>query len=370
MINKILYILFLSFLSFTFGMKAETVSQKQASQIASEFFNAASGQVLAKPNLVYNGRRLTTDRLFTPFYVYNHPAGGFVIISAENKAFPILGYNLVENFNPDHMDKTMEALLRRYATDIEAIRYDSRVPEEAIKAWGDLRGYIASILAAPYDATDPQIEIEEAAETVDNYETTDRLDELSSDLYTPSQWLEQVDAELEKEGNFPLGVIDRGNLVAGVVHGKKGDYYRLFAGEYDSRLMRLFATEFLSYGLVADFGNLPDLDEDPEDVPFMFYESFITETRDNLEGIQRMREEKLNPSEPRLKNIGGGRYVVSLPEKALMSRTYNLSGSLVQQKTYDGNYEASINLEGLPYGFYIVVVNTESGQPYEFKLSR
>ena len=70
---------------------AETVSQKHASKIAETFFNTAYGIHVAAPKFAWNGRQLTTDRLFTPFYIYNHPRGGFVIISAENKAFPVLG---------------------------------------------------------------------------------------------------------------------------------------------------------------------------------------------------------------------------------------------------------------------------------------
>lgn len=118
--------------------KAETVSQKEASRIAEKFFNAAAGQVMAKPKLVYNGKRLTTDRLFSPFYVYNHPKGGFVIIAAENKAMPILGYSLKSNFDPEHVDALQQKLLSEYARDIEYIRYDSRIPFEAIEAWGNI----------------------------------------------------------------------------------------------------------------------------------------------------------------------------------------------------------------------------------------
>ena len=119
-------------------LQAETVSQKEASRIAEKFFNAAAGQVMAKPKLVYNGKRLTTDRLFTPFYVYNHPAGGSVIISAENKAMPILGYSLKSGFSPDHQDAEINKLLSQYAKDIEYIRYDSRIPSDAIAAWTDI----------------------------------------------------------------------------------------------------------------------------------------------------------------------------------------------------------------------------------------
>ncbi len=128
-------------LSIIFGftlLNAETVSQKEASRIAEKFFNAAAGQIMAKPKLVFNGKRFTTNRLFTPFYVYNHPAGGSVIISAENKAMPILGYSLKSNFSPDHIDQDQMKLLSEYARDIEYIRYDSRMPNEAIEAWGDI----------------------------------------------------------------------------------------------------------------------------------------------------------------------------------------------------------------------------------------
>lgn len=128
-------------LSIVFGFTlsdAETVTQKEASRIAEKFFNAAAGQIMAKPKLVFNGKRFTTNRLFTPFYVYNHPAGGSVIISAENKAMPILGYSLKSSFSPDHIDQNQNKLLSDYAHDIEHIRYDSRIPNEAIEAWRDI----------------------------------------------------------------------------------------------------------------------------------------------------------------------------------------------------------------------------------------
>ena len=48
---------------------AETVSRKEANSIAGTFFNAAYGEVTAPPQMVWNGRQLTTDRLFSPIYV-------------------------------------------------------------------------------------------------------------------------------------------------------------------------------------------------------------------------------------------------------------------------------------------------------------
>lgn len=130
----------------TAGAKAETVKWKEASRIAETFFNAAHGQVMATPKLVYNGKRLTTNNLFTPFYVFNHPSGGFVIIAADNKAMPILGYSLKSSFSPDKLSAEKKSMLTDYAREIEYIRYDSRIPVEAIEAWGDISGSIYDAL--------------------------------------------------------------------------------------------------------------------------------------------------------------------------------------------------------------------------------
>ena len=104
----------------TVSAHAETVSQRQAKHIAQQFFNAAYGRVMGEPKLVLQ-------------------AGGLVVISAENKAFPILGYDLNDNFNPDNMTAALKELLRLYALHIEYIRYDSTQPHEAEKAWQNIR---------------------------------------------------------------------------------------------------------------------------------------------------------------------------------------------------------------------------------------
>ena len=74
---------------------AEVVPQKQAMQLAQNFFNTMYGTVTGRPKLVWNGRELTTNRLFTPFYTYNSPKGGYVTISADSKAYPVLSYSRV-----------------------------------------------------------------------------------------------------------------------------------------------------------------------------------------------------------------------------------------------------------------------------------
>lgn len=114
---------------------AETVSQKEAKAMAQKFFNESRNFVTAPVGYVYNGKNLTNQKLFTPFYVFNSPAGGFVVVSAENKAFPILGYSLKLNFDPERMTAMTREILTEFSRDIEMIRYDSRIPSDAMEQW-------------------------------------------------------------------------------------------------------------------------------------------------------------------------------------------------------------------------------------------
>ncbi|MDE5996988.1 MAG: Spi family protease inhibitor, partial [Muribaculaceae bacterium] len=98
---------------------------------------------------VYNGKDLTTQRLFTPFYLFNSPAGGFVVVSAENKAFPILAYSLKETFDKDKMTPMVRSILTDFSRDIEMIRYDSRIPSDAIEQWETYPEVVFDMLKNP-----------------------------------------------------------------------------------------------------------------------------------------------------------------------------------------------------------------------------
>lgn len=114
---------------------AETVGQKEAKAMAQKFFNESKNYVTAPVAYVYNGKDLTNQKLFTPFYVFNSPSGGFVVIAADNKAFPILGYSLSQNFDKEVMTPMVKEILGDFSRDIEMIRYDSRIPTDAMEQW-------------------------------------------------------------------------------------------------------------------------------------------------------------------------------------------------------------------------------------------
>lgn len=366
------YILFLLICLLSISMlNAETISQKEAKRIATQFFNAAYGQVMSDPNYVYNGKRLTTDRLFTPFYVYNHPAGGFVVISAENKAFPILGYSLTENFDPERIGEGTTNLLRLYAKHIENIRYDAHVPHEAISAWQNIPNYIHDILSATYSATDvilPQDEvISELAYTAATFDA----EASSSAFYQPDQWQEIINTELDEKGNIALGIMSDTGIYPAVIHGRQGEYYRLKLDGVNKQLWRLLPTEILSQGEMAVFGNPPKMPiEELEEVPFQFYDNYIRTIRKEYYNNRAAIEDALIVYEPIVRWHGLGHYTVTLPEAVCTMRVYALDGSQLFAEKFRDTNTANINLTSLPSGFYFAVIFGESGMPYDVKLFR
>ena len=130
-------------------LHAETIGQKEAKSMAQKFFNESRNYVTPPVAYVYNGKDLTTQRLFTPFYVFNSPSGGFVVVSAENKAFPILAYSLKGSFEKDKITPMVRSILSDFSRDIEMIRYDSRIPSEAIEQWATYPEVVFDMLKNP-----------------------------------------------------------------------------------------------------------------------------------------------------------------------------------------------------------------------------
>lgn len=351
--------------------RAETVSQREAKAVAEQFFNAAHGRVMASPRYVYNGRRLTTGSYFAPFYVYNHPTGGFVVISAENKAFPILGFSLTDTFSPDHIGDNLRALLTMYARHIENVRYDSDIPYEAIEAWRNLPEYIDATLKARYEATDPRIAPTEAMQELERLLDSDDYAASASATYSPDQWEDLLAAELKVKPDVPLGIVSGEAVFPAVVYGRKGHMYRIMLDGRDNALWRLMPTEILSQGQLAVLGNPPAVAEpEDEDVPFEFYDSFVAAVDAERRAY---RTEIENPGvgyTPAVLWHGSGHFTVTLPEQVLSMRVYSLDGQLVQRNTFRETNVANIELTQNPTGFYFAVFFGASGRPYSVKLFR
>ncbi len=364
------YISITLFLYLALVAGAETVSQREAKRIAVKFFNAAYGQVMAEPRYVYNGKRFTTDRLFSPFYVYNCPAGGFVVISAENKAYPVLGYSLSDTFDPDHVGETTAALLKLYASHIENIRYDSSIPHEAIQAWQNIPEYIHAMLTATDNEEHEAVySIEEAKNML---QLTAEDDAMSvSGLYSPEQWSDLVSEELARRKSVPLGLLSAEGIVPLVIRGHKGDYFRFSLDGGNDQLWRLLPTEIISGGEMAVLDNV-HVSEEPveEEEPFAFFDSFTVETQKEYAADRASIENALVINEPRVSWQGLGHYTVTLPEGVESVRVYSLDGTQVYSEKFRETHVAHLNLSELPTGFYFAVIFGQSGLPFSIKLFR
>lgn len=351
--------------------RAETVSQKEAKALAAKFFNAARGQVMAEPKLVYNGRKLTTGSYFAPFYVYNHPTGGFVIISAENKAFPILAYSLTDTFSPDNMGEKRKAMLSLYAKHIENIRYDSQTPYEAIEAWQNIPVYINDLLRARYSATDPITTPDEAISELIVTAESDNSPASASATYSSDQWTQMITDELMQKKDLPLGIVADDEIMATIVYGHKGDYFRIEMDERDKSLWRLLPTEILSGGQLAVFGNPPVIEETIiEEEPFTFWRNMLRENEEEQRAYRAAIENSIIREEPIVLWHGSGHYTVTLPEQVISMRAYSLDGSMVQRDAFRDTNVANIDLTRNPTGFYFAVFFGISGKAYPVKLFR
>lgn len=363
------------------GAQGERISQKEAAKVAWLFSKAISGKEMDKPQFVYNGKKLTTDHLFTPFYGYNLEDGGFVIISGDNKAMPVLGYSMTGHLDPDHLSDTQLEWLRQYAKEIEMIRYDSRVPDEAIAAWGDIRGYIGSLVSARENVSKVLFSPSETLKRLEDIDESSDASLTESVIYTPQQWQEMVGDELRQRGNVAIGLEkSNGTLLPVLIHGHRGDYYALATDNFVGKkadnvgqwMMRLNATEFITAPALADIGNPIELTypEPTEESGLAWQDSFLAEVRDAEAQRIASIEEVAIPSKPRVRSLGGGHFEIFFPEDIKLAYIYNVGGALIGQQTFRSTSVGHFDLSIQPGGFYLLLVEGESGEAYGLKLYR
>lgn len=293
--------------------RAESVSQKMASRMAQTFFNTMYGESTPAPKLIYNGRELTTNRLFTPFYVYNSPRGAYVMIAADSKAYPVLAYSRSRKFDRGDVKEAARDQFERFAREIELIRYDSRIPESAKWAWEHIPDYFTNVLENPYGSAEYRRLTDEAQESLEE------LDRRNSWIVMPT------------------------------------------AVEFD-----LYHPE-----QYRDY-NLDDVlaDEKIEEVPFQFYEDFIRQIDEEDRARAAAYERILIPDKPILKYHGAGAYTIQLPVEAKLMRIYSVSGEMTRELKFKGSNVMNFDLTGMSSGYYIVLALAYNGDIYAFKVHR
>ena len=84
---------------------------------------------------------ITSQTEFTNFYIFNTD-GGFVIVSSEDIAYPVLGYSDKGNFNPERIGLNTLDWLRGYQHHIQyGIDNGIAATEEISEMWYKLRNF-------------------------------------------------------------------------------------------------------------------------------------------------------------------------------------------------------------------------------------
>ena len=115
------------------------VDRNRAQELGSLFLNTNTSLKVDRPTDLQWATTYHADDGTPAFYVFNH-AQGFVIVSADDCALPILGYSDEGPFNPEDHPVQMEDYLQRFAEQIHyAQEHHLEADAETARQWASLQ---------------------------------------------------------------------------------------------------------------------------------------------------------------------------------------------------------------------------------------
>lgn len=106
----------------TISAIAGNVSVSTAARMAESIFSTTRG---GSVSLVWKGNDNGTRSSEATFYVFNYDRGGFVVISADDRAYPILAYSPTGSFVVENMPAHIKWFFDCYSNEIENVRSSS-----------------------------------------------------------------------------------------------------------------------------------------------------------------------------------------------------------------------------------------------------
>lgn len=131
-----------------FCSKGNPIDPIQAKTVAQNFFSTIAPQSRGIQPMLVHQATFTTDASLqnrnseeiTCFYVMNMGDEGFVIVSADDCAKPVLGYSTEGAFNPDMIPAGLNDLLEGYRNEIgTAVSHNHQATEEVAAEWESVR---------------------------------------------------------------------------------------------------------------------------------------------------------------------------------------------------------------------------------------
>ena len=131
---------FLLMLGIAFTAFADNVSQSRAESVAKAFFSSSATRAFgAKLEMVWDGTDGLTRAGEAPaFYVFNREGGGFVVVSGDDSAIPVLGYSETGSFKAGEIHPNVRSWFRMYGREIEFLREKGIAPDGELRAlWSE-----------------------------------------------------------------------------------------------------------------------------------------------------------------------------------------------------------------------------------------
>ncbi len=114
-------------------VQANPVDSETAKSLALKFMNANTMVRSNQANLVYTAQ---TDLGDNAFYVFSVSPKGFVIVSADDRMRPILGYSTESNFHPDYIADGLSTFFDNYKAGVaQMIENNDDRTEQAVADW-------------------------------------------------------------------------------------------------------------------------------------------------------------------------------------------------------------------------------------------
>lgn len=136
--KKIFTILILLCLGSVSILSAREISQKEAEKVAKNFFyEMKANERLSYDQMIIEESFSSLREGTVVYYAFNFQNGGFVIVSADDSYYPILGYSDTNIFKEDGAPENFKAWMNGYAEDIKAAK-NSKKPSEHLEKWNHL----------------------------------------------------------------------------------------------------------------------------------------------------------------------------------------------------------------------------------------
>ena len=114
-------------------VNARPVDANVAKGLGIKFMMANTSVRSTQAELVYTAQTTQGDNAF---YVFSMSPKGFVIVSADDRMRPILGYSTESNFNPDYIADGLQTFFDNYEAGVsQMIENDDARTEQAISDW-------------------------------------------------------------------------------------------------------------------------------------------------------------------------------------------------------------------------------------------